>query len=87
MIDSPYTEKISPKDTTPQSSSVGGGMLNIGPPSDYPIAELNSLPTSSASFEDVFRDAIVQSTSTVTDLNPGGTAPFDSPYVDKITNK
>lgn len=85
-ISSPFTSGF--KDTTPQSSSAGGGMGAVpGPAPDYPITQTLDLGTSSASFEDTFREAIVKSTSTVTSADPGGSAPMDSPFKDGLAKR
>lgn len=74
------------KDTTPQSPSHGGGAGAVpGPPPDYPLVQVASdLGTTGASFEDTFREAIVQSTSIVTSADPGGSAPMESPFKDAV---
>lgn len=86
-ISSPFDSGF--KDTTPQSSSTGSGMGAVpGPGPDYPITQVASdLGTSAASFEDVYRDALVQSTSTVTSADPGGSAPMESPFKDGVAKR
>lgn len=74
------------KDTTPQSNSAGGAAGAVpGPSADYPQNQvITDVGTTSASFEDTFREAIVQSTSTVTSADPGGSAPMESPFSDAV---
>jgi len=74
------------KDTTPQENSGGGGAGAVpGPAADYPQNQvITNLGTTGASFEDTFREAIVQSTSTVTSADPGGSAPMSSPFTDGL---
>lgn len=74
------------KDTTPQAPSGGGAPGAVpGPAADYPTNQvITDLGTTSASFDDPFRDALVQSTSTVTSADPGGTAPWETPFKDAI---
>jgi hypothetical protein len=74
------------KDTTPQSPSGGMGAGAVpGPAADYPQNQvLTELGTTSASWDSPYNEGIVQSTSTVTSADPGGSAPMESPFTDAI---
>jgi hypothetical protein len=81
-ISSPFTLELG---TPTQSSSAGGGMGAVpGPAPDYPIVQTLDLGTSGASFDSPYNEAIVQSTSTVTSADPGGSSPMESPFKDAI---
>ena len=84
-MSSPFTSGF--KDTTPNSPSMGTspGPVPSQPPADYPNPlVITEVGTTGASFDDTFREAIVKSTSTVTDVNPGGSAPCDTPFKDGL---
>jgi len=81
-ISSPFDSGF--KDTTPQSPSGGGGAGAVpGPSADYPQNQvITGLDTTSASWDSPFNEGIVQSTSTVTSADPGGSAPMETPFKD-----
>ena len=84
MISSPFQAPLG-KDTTPQSSSIGGGMGAVpGPAPDYPITQTMDLGTGSASFDSPYNETVVQSINTVTSADPGGSAVCDTPFKDGL---
>ena len=86
-MSSPFQDSPSPKDTTPNSPSMGtsAGPVPSRPPADYPNPlVITEVGTTGASFDDTFREAIVQSTSTVGSVDPGGSATCDTPFKDGL---
>jgi len=85
-ISSPFTDGFSPKDTTPQSPSMGtnAGPVPSTPAADYPQNLGLDLPVSVAAEDSPFDEVIVTSINTVRDLNPGGSAPMESPFKDRM---
>jgi len=82
QISSPFDSGF--KDTTPSAPAGVAGAVP-GPAADYPQNQvISGLGTTGATFDDTFREAIVQSTSTVTSADPGGSAPWESPFKDAI---
>lgn len=82
-ISSPFDSGF--KDTTPQNSGALGPGAVPGPSADYPQNQvLTELGTVSASWDSPYNEGIVQSTSTVTSADPGGSAPMESPFKDAI---
>jgi len=87
---SPFQDSPSPKDTTPQTATYGTspGPVPSSPSADYPNPlVITEVGTTGASFEDTFREAIVQSTSTVGSVDPGGSAPMESPFTDGVAKR
>lgn len=75
------------KDTTPQSPTGGSGQgaAPSSPPPDYPLNQVQTeLGTTGASWDSPYNQGIVQSTSVVSNANPGGTAPCESPFTDGL---
>ena len=79
MISSPFTSGF--KDTTPSAPAGTAGAVP-GPAADYPQNQVMPMSTTSASWDSPYNESIVQSISTVTSADPGGSAPMESPFKD-----
>jgi hypothetical protein len=82
-IDTPQSLNLG----TPTQSPSGGGSAGAvpGPPADYPLIQVASdLGTVAASWDSPFNEGLVQSTSQVNSADPGGSAPWETPFKDAI---
>lgn len=83
-IDSPFESPLG-KDTASQSPSGGGGAGAVpGPSGDYPFVQTLDLPTTAITADTPFEETVVTSINTVKSADPGGTAPFESPFKDGL---